>query len=102
MKIRTIMEQGEGQYISKYDDAPEMDTFEERLNRALKRFGNQDNLWADVDDETGEIEVSIPADDMVPLSMVNAIARLVQDTARAKFVGISGGTQFAIYLHFKR
>lgn len=96
------MEQGEGQYISKYDDHPDENTLEERLNRALKRFGNQENLWADVNDETGEIEVSIPADEMVPLSQVNAIARLMQDTARAKFVGISGGTQFAIYLHFQR
>ena len=102
MKLRNLREQIEGEYISKDDDTPEMDTLEERLNQALKRFGNQDNLWADVDEQSGEIEVSLPADDMIPLSQVNAIARLIRDTAMAELVGISGGTQFAIYLHFKR
>ena len=102
MKLRHLNEQIEGEFISKDDDTPEMDTLEERLNQAVRRFGSPENIWVDVDDQTGEIEVFFRAYDMITLDIVNAVARLIRDTAMAELVGITGGSQSSFYLNFKR
>lgn len=106
MKLRDMNEQGE--YISKHDeDAPEMDTLEDRLNRAVFRFkgllGDDGEIWVDVDEQRGEIEVFFHSYDMVRLDIVNSVARLIRDTAMAELVGITGGARASsFYLNFKR
>ncbi len=80
----------------------EAENLEERLNREIRQFGMPaERLWVDVDEGRREIQVYILSDDMIPIDQVNAIARFIRDTARAELVGLSGGSQHSIYLHFK-
>ena len=97
MKIRKLVERGEPRPEGNGDDGD----LEERLNQALKKLGPQDRLWADVDEQSMAVEVYILIDGVIGVDLIETITKIIGSVVPSYFMGVSGGSQHAVYLHYK-
>lgn len=75
---------------------------EDRINQALRQVGKpSEELWADVDPKSGVISVYILHDNVIKITAMQLIEEIVTEYAPAYFIGVSGGAQQAVYLHYQ-